>query len=126
MKQYELLQYDILFGDRHAYGDMKNKIVNPNYFLGFGPIVIDRITPDSIKAGTETPIKVSGQNIPALGKLFANGKALETKWEKDGQLSAKLPADALKSGSCDLQVKLFDSKDIVIGESNVFKLQAPK
>lgn len=126
MKQYELLQYDILFGDRHAYGDMKNKIVNPNYFLGFGPIVIDRITPDSIKAGTETPITVSGQNIPALGKLFANGKALETKWEKDGQLSAKLPADALKSGSCDLQVKLFDSKDIVIGESNVFKLQAPK
>jgi len=123
MKQYELLQYDILFGDRHAYGDLKNKIVNPNYFLGYGPIRIDQVTPASFKAGKDAEMTVTGQNIPALGKLFVNGKALETKWEKNGTLSAKVPADLLKNGSCSVQVKVFDSKDAVVGESTVMTVQ---
>ncbi|MEF3306100.1 LTA synthase family protein [Paenibacillus sp. GYB003] len=123
LKRYELLQYDIMFGERHAYGELKNKIVNPNYFLGFGPMTIERVAPETFKSGTETVVSVSGKNFPALGKLYANGKALETKRETNGELTAKIPADLLKQAVCDLQVKVLDSKDIVVAESNVKTVQ---
>lgn len=119
MKSYELLQYDSLFGERHAYGDIKDRIVNPDYFLGTGPIEIEEVTLGTPKAGADTEITVAGRNIPAQGKLFANGKALETKRDSGGGLTAKAPADSFKSGGCEVQVKVFDSKDIVVGQSNV-------
>ncbi|GAA3407629.1 LTA synthase family protein [Paenibacillus hodogayensis] len=126
MKQYEMLQYDILFGDRYAYGDLKNKIVNPDYFLGLGPIEIDRVTPDALKKGSETEITVTGQNIPALAKVFAAGKALETRSNPEGTLSAKVPPEALKGGKSVIQVKVLDSKNIVVGQSNTVTLQVYK
>ncbi|MGO4276632.1 sulfatase-like hydrolase/transferase, partial [Paenibacillus sp. TAF58] len=36
LKDYETLQYDIIFGDRHAYKDYKVPIINAKYMLGFG------------------------------------------------------------------------------------------
>lgn len=122
MKRYELLQYDSLFGERHAYGDMKDRIVNPGYFLGAGPIRIEEVRLDPPTAGADAEITVAGHNIPAQGKLFANGKALETKRDSGGGLTAKAPADSFKSGSCEVQVKVFDSKDIIVGQSNVKKI----
>jgi hypothetical protein len=119
MKSYELLQYDSLFGERHAYGDIKDRIVNADYFLGTGPIEIEEVTLGTPKAGADTEITVAGRNIPAQGKLFANGKALETKRDSGGGLTAKAPAGSFKSGGCEVQVKVFDSKDIVVGQSNV-------
>ncbi|WP_158289630.1 LTA synthase family protein [Paenibacillus flagellatus] len=124
LKQYELLQYDILFGEQHAYGDVKNKIVNPNYFLGFGPLTIEQVATDPQKSGADAGIVVTGRNLPALGKVYVNGKPVETQRGKDGALTAKLPPDALKAGKADIQVKVLDSKEIVIAESNVFTMTA--
>ncbi|RKN79089.1 LTA synthase family protein [Paenibacillus ginsengarvi] len=122
-KQYELLQYDIMFGDQHAYGEMEQPIVNPNYFLGFGPMVIDQVSPDSVKAGGEAEITIAGKNFPALAKVYANGKPVETNRGPNGELTAKLPGELLRSGTCQLQVKVLDSKDIVVGHSNVKSIQ---
>ncbi|MFC3767811.1 LTA synthase family protein [Paenibacillus sp. GCM10012303] len=124
IKRYEMLQYDIMFGERYAYGDLKSKIVNPNFVLGLGPMRIELVTPDKIKAGKETEITVRGANIPALGVVCANGKVLPTKPDETGALIAKLPADAWKSGTVDLQVKVIDSKEIIVAESAVYKLQS--
>lgn len=123
LRRYELLQYDSLFGERHAYGDLKDRIINPDYFLGIGPIEISDVKVDTGKAGADTGIAVTGNHIPALGKLYANGKALATRRENDGALSAHVPSEAFESGSCDIQVKLFDSKGIIVGQSNIRNVQ---
>jgi phosphoglycerol transferase MdoB-like AlkP superfamily enzyme len=118
MKEYEMLQYDIMFGEQHAYGELKSKIVDPDYFLGFGPMTIESVSPESLKAGEEAQIVVKGEHLPALGQIWLNGKPLETKRGSSGALEAKAPADALKAGKATVRVKVIDSKNIVIAESN--------
>ncbi|MCD1260640.1 sulfatase-like hydrolase/transferase [Paenibacillus athensensis] len=120
LKDYETLQYDILFGDRHAYKSYTTPIINPSYMLGFGPITIDAVKADTqdLSGRDSITLTVSGQNIPPLGYVSLNGKALPTTWESDKRVTAKVEGDLLKPGTWDIQLNVKDSKETIIGKSN--------
>lgn len=120
LKNYETLQYDILFGERHGYKDFKDSIINKNYILGFGPISIDQAAFESKQDSNKVLITVKGANIPALGILHLNGKPLKTSWIDQQNITAKVDKSQLKSGAVELQIKVTDSKANVVGQSNIY------
>ncbi|WNQ13853.1 LTA synthase family protein [Paenibacillus aurantius] len=119
LKEYETLQYDVLFGEQHLFKKEKDRILQPGYRLGYGPLEIEKVSPEALAPGGQADLKitVTGANLPALGVLYANGKALVTKAGQPGTLSASLPKDLLKAGSVELKVKVIDSKETVIAET---------
>ncbi|WJH33349.1 LTA synthase family protein [Paenibacillus sp. CC-CFT747] len=119
LKEYETLQYDVLFGEQHLFKKEKDRILQPGYRLGYGPLEIEKVSPEALAPGGQADLKVTvtGANLPALGVLYANGKALVTKASQPGTLSASLPKDLLKAGSVELKVKVIDSKETVIAET---------
>ncbi|WP_409346372.1 sulfatase-like hydrolase/transferase [Paenibacillus sp. MBLB4367] len=125
MKQYEYLQYDIIFGERHGYKDFKDKIVNPNFTLGNGPMSIDRLTPDVVTAGGgKTKITVSGKNFSHGSVVYVGGKPQPTTYVSETELFAELPAElTAKAGTLDLDIRVIDNKNEVISQSNGQKLQ---
>ncbi|MEW9699184.1 LTA synthase family protein [Paenibacillus sp. SI8] len=124
LKDYETLQYDILFGDRHAYKDYTTPIKDSTYMLGFGPITLEKAVPETqdISGLTSMTLTVSGKNFPPLGYVSLNGKPLPTTWLNEQSLTAKVEGDALKPGIWDIQVNVKDSKETVIGKSNTLPI----
>jgi phosphoglycerol transferase MdoB-like AlkP superfamily enzyme len=125
LKDYETLQYDILFGDRHGYKDYKTPIIDKNYVLGLGPMQIIEASVDKhdLSGQSEVQISVSGTNLPPLGVVFLNGKPLPTTWVDEQTLTAKVTGNLLKPGIWDVQVKVTDSKDFVIGKTNSWPIE---
>lgn len=118
-RKYELLQYDAIFGEQFAYGEIKDRIVSPDYFVGFGPMELEQISYRALEGNTgPIEIVVEGRNIPALAKIHVNGKMYKTEQDPDGTFTATIPAGAFKSGTANIQMKVYDSKQIAIGESN--------
>ncbi|MFD0695054.1 LTA synthase family protein [Paenibacillus sp. GCM10027628] len=124
LKDYETLQYDILFGERHAYKDYKTPIIDSHYMLGYGPITIDKAAADTqdLSGRSSVTISVSGKNLPPLGYVTLNGKPMPTTWQDEYSLTAKVEGDALKPGIWDIQVNVKDSKETVIGKSNTWPI----
>ncbi|TXK81901.1 LTA synthase family protein [Paenibacillus sp. N3.4] len=124
LKDYETLQYDILFGDRHAYKDYKVPIIDSRYRLGFGPITIDKVEADTLDLSgrSNVTVTVQGSQIPPLGYLTLNGKPLTSTWKDEHTLCAKVEADLLKPGIWDIQVNVKDSKETVLGKSNTLSI----
>lgn len=125
LKDYETLQYDILFGDRHAYKDYAVPIVNSKYMLGFGPILLEQVEADSedISGLTSITLKLNGRDLPPLGIVTLNGKAVPTTWENEHTVTAKVEGNLLKAGIWDIQMQVRDSKDNVIGKSNTLPIE---
>ncbi|MDD9267474.1 sulfatase-like hydrolase/transferase [Paenibacillus sp. GCM10023248] len=125
LKDYETLQYDILFGDRHAYKDYASPIVNSKYMLGFGPILLDQVEADSkdISGRTSITLTVKGSNLPPLGTVMLNGKAVPTTWQDEHTVTAKVEGNLLKAGIWDIQVHVVDSKENVVGKSNTLPIE---
>lgn len=125
MKQYEYLQYDIIFGERHGYKDFKDKIINPKFTLGNGTMSIERLTPESAEAGAnKLKLTVAGQNFSHGSVVYANGKPLPTTYSSEKEISAELSADfTAKAGAVDIDVRVIDNKNEVISQSNIAKLQ---
>ncbi|MDR6882691.1 sulfatase-like hydrolase/transferase [Bacillus sp. 3255] len=125
LKDYETLQYDILFGDRHAYKDYASPIVNSKYMLGFGPILLDQVEADSkdISGRTSITLTVKGSNLPPLGTVMLNGKAVPTTWQDEHTVMAKVEGNLLKAGIWDIQVHVVDSKENVVGKSNTLPIE---
>jgi hypothetical protein len=72
---------------------------------------------------SEVQISVSGTNLPPLGVVFLNGKPLPTTWMDEQTLTAKVTGNLLKPGIWDVQVKVTDSKDFVIGKTNSWPIE---
>ncbi|GIP37687.1 sulfatase [Paenibacillus sp. J31TS4] len=121
LKDYEALQNDSLFGSQIAMGDLKDRIMDPNYTLGFGPLSIEKAERASADSGSEgTVLRVEGTNLPPLGVVFVNGKPQDTKWENERAVLVTLSKEVAKSPSWEVQIRLADSKETVIAESNVW------
>jgi phosphoglycerol transferase MdoB-like AlkP superfamily enzyme len=120
LKEYEQLQYDILFGEKHGYAEIKDKIINPNYRMGHGPIQIEAA---SLESGGKQLV-IQGLNMPHQGIVHINGKPAATQWVSQGKLTAAVPADVAAGSSWTIQVKIKDSKEIVIATSNEFVYDA--
>lgn len=125
LKDYETLQYDIIFGDRHAYKDYKIPIIDAKYMLGFGPILLDKVEADTqdLSGRSSVTITVRGSNIPALGYVTLNGKAVPSTWQDEHTLTAKVEGNLLKAGIWDIQVNVKDSKETIVGKSNTLPIE---
>lgn len=125
LKDYETLQYDIIFGDRHAYKDYKIPIIDSKYMLGFGPILLDKVESDTLDLSgrSSVTLTVRGSNIPALGYVTLNGKAVPSTWQDEHTLTAKVEGHLLKAGIWDIQVKVKDSKETIVGKSNTLPIE---
>lgn len=117
--QYKQLQYDLLFGKEFAYQlDPSHKPpTNNGYIQGDGPI---KITNAAIADGLLT---IQGENFIENGKVYINGKLVESTFASSKGLSASLPKEfSDKSGPLEIQIKLPDSMNKVILQSNVYQL----
>lgn len=125
LKDYETLQYDIMFGDRHGYKDYKVPIINSKYMLGFGPILLDRVEADSqdISGHTSITLTIRGNNLPPLSIVTLNGKAIPTTWQDEHMVTARVEGNLLKAGIWDIQVHVKDSKETVVGKSNTLPIE---
>ncbi|MEI7028398.1 LTA synthase family protein [Paenibacillus sp. y28] len=50
LKDYETLQYDVLFGEQYAYGPLKDRITSPGFVLGKGKPRIDSVVGSTFPA----------------------------------------------------------------------------
>lgn len=124
LKPYETLQYDILFGDQHAYKDRQLSIIDKDFYLGLGPIKIDTVTPQQpSSASNEWQAGISGQNMPAGSILFINGKKTSITWNNTSYISVKIPSELQKAAQLEFEIKVIDSQDKVIQQSNTMQVQ---
>jgi phosphoglycerol transferase MdoB-like AlkP superfamily enzyme len=122
LKEYEQLQYDIMFGAKVGYAEIKDKIVNPNYHLGQSLITINNVTAQTNTNG-QVQLVIHGPYMPHQSIVFINGKPVETGWINEGRLTAAIPAGAGDQGgsaAMTVQIKMKDSKEMIIATSNEF------
>jgi phosphoglycerol transferase MdoB-like AlkP superfamily enzyme len=124
LKNYEILQKDILFGHQVSYQSYTDPIISKVYQLGFGPMQINKVTPSTteISGKTEMNLTVEGTNFPPLGVVTVNGKNLPTTYLSENTLMANVESSLLQSGTLEIQVRVIDSKETVIGKSNTWPL----
>ncbi|RUS46534.1 LTA synthase family protein [Cohnella sp. AR92] len=118
LKDYETLQYDILFGDQHAYNDagIKDKIINPNFLVGLGPMTVSSVdTGANAGKGTDDTIGIKGANFPETAVVLLNGRKLATTYISHEELKATVPGGSNLSGAWNLAVDVYDKNDKVIG-----------
>lgn len=121
LKEYQLLQYDIVFGNQYIFKDIKEQIINTDYVLGLGPMVLESVEsalPDERPAKEDKKITLTGKYLPHQAVVYLNGKPLKTTWESTERLTANAPADWNKPGNWELQVKVLDSKSLIAAETN--------
>ena len=58
--------------------------------LGFGPISLDKVEADTqdLSGRTSVTLTVRGNNIPPLGYVTLNGKAIPTTWKDEHTVTA--------------------------------------
>lgn len=123
VKNYELLQYDAMFGKGYLFKEFKDKIINKNYELGYGPMKIERAEAVNGEGAAEgdRKLRLAGKNFKPSCVVYLNDKPLSTKFDAGGELTATVPASvAKKAGAKNVQVKIKDSQDVVIAESEKF------
>lgn len=121
LTDYQLLQYDLLFGDQYAYQlrpDHKPPI-NKDYIYGDGPALIVKAA--SSQTGV---IELQGENFTEEDKVYVNGQPAQASFVNPTHISVSLPEGIIKknSGTLEIQLKLADSLDHVISQSNLYKL----
>ena len=105
----ELLQYDILYGDRYAYGQ---EDLYPASELVMG---VADITLDSLVTNGDF-LEVYGSNFTPWSKVFVNGEKVSTTFLSDTQL--KIRMDTLADGDNTVLVNQMGSSNTVFRSSN--------
>jgi phosphoglycerol transferase MdoB-like AlkP superfamily enzyme len=123
LETYRKLEYDIMLGNRYAYEakGYKQSIIDPTFTLGYGNPQIGEVSQDS------NQITIKGKRFFPQSTIYLDGKNLSTSYRDETTVSAALPED-LKLGtgrSHRLEVKQFDDKKALIGQSNVWILENP-
>lgn len=131
LKLYKLLQYDMMFGKQLVMQGVKDPIVDPNFKLGFGKMVINTVVPAEVKVGLPfqqendfSTLIVSGENFVPQSLVFINGKKVTTKLLADNTLKAFVPKeDYSKVGKMLIEVEVKDSQQIVVSDSNQMSVE---
>ncbi|WP_242976045.1 LTA synthase family protein [Desulfosporosinus sp. FKB] len=114
-KDYELLQYDLLFGKEYGY-DLKpdhKPPLNTGYIQGDAqPVITNVLT-------SESSLMIEGNNFVENDQVYLNGKAVKTTYFGPDSLTIDLPKSMAKAT---FQVKLSDSRNKIISKSNVLKI----
>ncbi|SDY12623.1 LTA synthase family protein [Thermoactinomyces sp. DSM 45892] len=122
LADYRMLQYDILFGKRYGYGNLKDQIASKNYIYGYGEMSIDHVVLQG--SGQGKSIRVTGKTFSDPSKIFLDGKELETSYQPDGSLVGVVSEEqAQELGKAKIQVKNVDTKGMDLAVSNVFQMK---
>ena len=105
----ELLQYDLLYGDRYIYGGLD---LYPASELVMG---VEDITVDSFMSDEEY-LSVFGSNFTPWSRVMVNGKMVTTSFINDRQL--QIEASELSEGENTIQVNQMGSSNTVFRSSN--------
>jgi len=117
--QYKLLQYDLMFGKGYTnlLDPSSKPPTNDGYIQGDA---LPKITNATISNGL---ITIQGENFVENDKVYIDGKPIDSKFASANGLSASLPKDfSSKSGTLEIQIRLSDSMNKVISQSNVYQL----
>jgi hypothetical protein len=128
---YKLMQYDMVFGKQFQMQAVKDPIVDPNFQLGIGKMVIDSVLPLRIEAGkpfqqeqNESTLILTGQKFVQQSVVYWDKIKLTSKLLPDGKLKAIVPQSLYKKrGKSTLQVQVKDSESFVVGQSNVIQIE---
>ncbi|MEQ2528571.1 LTA synthase family protein [Bacillaceae bacterium CLA-AA-H227] len=117
LRDYELLQHDILFGKQYSYENIK-VVPDKNYFLGSEKMHIDSAS--IIEDGNDNvTLEIKGANFISSAKVYINGVEQETIFKNNSLLITTIKKS---EEELNLTIKLKDDKKSVIAVSNQYKL----
>lgn len=106
----EMLQYDILYGDRYAYNG-EDLYPATELQMGIKEITIDRLH----KNTANNLLTVYGSNFTKYSKVYVNGTKIPTNYITSGMLTVNL--DNVSDGDT-ITVNVVGSKSIIFRSSN--------
>lgn len=115
MKDLKELQYDLLYGERYAYGG-EDKYPASDLVMGVKDIVIDRAYYFNGK------LHIYGQNFTKWSKVYVNGEKVSTEYQSGQHLTVK--ASVVEDGDT-ITVCQVGSSDTIFRESNPFTVVDP-
>jgi hypothetical protein len=116
--EYEMLQYDTLYGKR--YSNPHELIQNPNFNLGREPLALNKIK--LIKINNHPYLEIYG-TFPELSKPFLGELSKEVSLRKHGYLRLPLTQSEAKTiKSSTINLKVLDNKNNVLAETGKIKI----
>lgn len=114
---WELLQYDLLYGGRFTYDGLE-KYPASDLVMGVEDIVIDRTE----ISGDGTKLMIYGENFTPWSKVYVNGEKISTEYISDHCLEISL-ADLTDGAS--IVVNQVGSSSTIFRSSNAVTFDAP-
>ncbi|WP_270171140.1 sulfatase-like hydrolase/transferase [Paenibacillus sp. SYP-B4298] len=121
---YSLLHYDRLFGEGYSYS--QRPAASEPYWLGSGPIEIDRVeplNPDGGEADKTVLVQIKGKNFVSQGIVYANGEPVETTFVSGNEVQARLPRPQ-PDMPVQVVIQVNDSLNRVISSSDPYTFEA--
>lgn len=105
----ELLQYDILYGERYAYGQ-QDLYPASDLIMGVQDVVIEELSVE------DNILYLTGQNFTRWSKVFVNGEKVSTTYIDGTHL--KISLNSLDEGTNSIMVNQMGSSDTIFRSSN--------
>ena len=115
MRDLEALQYDLLYGDRYAYGGV-DKYPASDLEMGVSDVVIDRAY------FFDGKLHIYGSNFTKWSKVYVNGEKVSTTYNSGQCLTIK--ASAVENGDT-ITVCQVGSSNTIFRESNAYTVINP-
>jgi len=115
----ELLQYDILYGDRYCYDGEFNKYPATDIVMGIDDVVIKDV---SLSLDIEDRVVLKGKGFTMWSRVYINGEKVDTEYISGKEL--RIDASELKDG-CTIVVNQNGSKSTIFRSSNEWIYEAP-
>jgi|GEM_PF-374385 len=123
-KDYELVWYDILFGDQYAYQIGDKPSVNPDYGLGSDAIVLEKADPpailadpDALEEDQELPVMIRGKHFEGTAQISVNGTLLPTTFIDHEHVQIALPSSLLNEEELTVEMKVLNERGDEIAKS---------
>lgn len=113
----ELLQYDILYGDRYAYGQ-QDLYPASDLIMGVQDVVIEDLSVDG------NVLYLTGQNFTRWSKVFVNEEKVSTTYIDGTHLKVSL--NSLAEGTNSILVNQMGSSETVFRSSNEVSFDKPE
>lgn len=112
----ELLQYDILYGNRYCYDGNINKYPATDIVMGIDEVIISEITPITDEEGNEW-LALKGEGFTQWSRVYVNDEKINTTYVSGNELWVK--ADKIDDGD-KVVVNQNGSKSTIFRSSNEF------
>lgn len=113
----ELLQYDILYGNRYTYGK-KDLFPASDLVMGVQDVVIQNFSVDN------KILYITGENFTRWSKVFVNGEKVSTTYIDNSHL--KISINSLSEGTNSIVVNQMGSSETIFRSSNEMNFDKPE